>query len=347
MPIPSTVVILDAGNSIIKGKHGGLEVYFPHAYQPLTEAEYTTICMRAGDSNPLKDYMRINGKPYVFGESAEYHGLNHRRTGAARYSPDYYGLFVAATLFRLLDSDGDVALFGSHAPGDVAYRDDLMRSAVGEWHVEFGERKRRYRVTYANTFDEPVGGLMNVLLMDDGLHYQRNDIRHGRTLVIDIGGHTTDWLAVKPGGEVDYSLNISRPLGINEVLDNFERSFRANNREATKGVTVIPPSRLREALRTGVFVGGGRQYDCSQEVKEATNYFLNQINATYQQVAGGSLPWDAIILTGGGSALLFEHLLPLLAHQRVMLADEAAAIHLANVRGGAKLWKLYEANGLL
>jgi hypothetical protein len=67
----------------------------------------------------------------------------------------------------------------------------------------------------------------------------------------------------------------------------------------------------------------------------------------YQRIAGGSLGWDAIILTGGGSGLLYKRLLPLLNHDRVILAEDLEYIHMANVRGGLKLWRLYEALSLL
>jgi hypothetical protein len=342
-----TVLILDAGNSIIKGKTESREVAFPHAMKALTETEYEQILARAAHGSPPVDYLRVNGQPYVAGESAERHGTLTRRTGAARYSPDYYGVFVAATLTRLLDEGCEVLLFGSHPPGDVTYRDDLMRAAVGDWHVEVGGTERVFRVSYANTFDEPVGGLMNVILADDGQHYRRTDINGGRSLVIDIGGFTTDWLAVNPGGAVDYSLAVSTPIGIQEVLSDFTRSFRANHREAVRDTPTLPPDRVRHAVASGVFVGGGRTYDCENEAREATSVLLNRIADTYQNVAGGALPWDTIILTGGGSAMLYDRLLPVLDHQHTLLADGVDSIHLANVRGGLKLWRLYEALELL
>ena len=127
----------------------------------------------------------------------EHHFRNGREfsssTGASRYRKDYYGIFVAAALARLYERSGDVALFGSHPPGDVGFRDELMQAAVGSWHVEVGGKERAFRVTYANTFDEPVGGLMNVILAEDGQHYKRTDVNGGRALVIDIGGRA-------PGG---------------------------------------------------------------------------------------------------------------------------------------------------
>ena len=79
------------------------------------------------------------------------------------------------------------------------------------------------------------------------------------------------------------------------------------------------------------------------EVEGATNVLLNYIGDTYQRIAGGALIWDCIILTGGGSGMLYSRLLPILNHGKIILADEVDNIHLANVRGGLKLWRLYVA----
>ena len=218
-----------------------------------------------------------------------------------------------------------------------------MKSVIGEWEVESGRTKANFRVIYANSFDEPVGGLMNVILTEDGQHYQHKNINSGRALVIDVGGHTTDWIAVNPGGEIDYSLARSIPLGIQSVLADFEESFRSNNLEAVKDTPVLPPDRIRKALITGAFEGGGKKYSCEREVEEATSLMLNRVSDTYQRIAGGALSWDSIILTGGGSALLYQKLIQVLNHENVILADETESLHLANVRGGMKLWRLYEA----
>ena len=154
----------------------------------LTDSEYERITNRAGLQNQSLDYLKINGKPYAIEESAERHGLITQRTGTARYTRDYYGTLAAAALGRLYDRSREVSVFGSHPPGDVQYRQDLMESVVGDWTVEIQGRERQFRVSYGNTFDEPVGGLMNVILAEDGQHYQHTNINGGRALVIDIGG---------------------------------------------------------------------------------------------------------------------------------------------------------------
>ena len=136
-----SVMILDAGNSIIKAKvarRDRNEVSFPHALRQLTESEYQSILARSNSSSSLIDYVRINGQPYVIGESAERHEVLTQRNGTARYSRDYYGVLAAAALGRLYDRSREMSIFSSHPPGDVRFREDPMKALVnGEtsWDV--------------------------------------------------------------------------------------------------------------------------------------------------------------------------------------------------------------------
>jgi hypothetical protein len=111
-----------------------------------------------------------------------------------------------------------------------------MEAVIVEWDAEVQGREHHFRVTYANTFDEPVGGLMNVILTEDGQHYQHTNINGGRALIQDIGGFTIDFLVVNPGGEVDYSLARS----VQNILSDSKDSFRAKSLEAVKDTPVLP-----------------------------------------------------------------------------------------------------------
>jgi len=151
-----SVMVLDSGNSIIKAKiarRENGEIAFTHALRQLTESEYQNIFSRASMNGNTKDYLRVNGVPYVVGESAERHGALIQRSGASRYTRDYYGVLAAISLARLYSRGREVAVLGSHPPGDVKYREDLMQSVIGEWEVETESSKANFRVIYANTFD--------------------------------------------------------------------------------------------------------------------------------------------------------------------------------------------------
>ena len=61
---------------------------------------------RAGAGGPPPDYVRINGQLDVADENAEWHSAHIQKTGAARYTKDYYGIFTAAMLGRLYEKSG-------------------------------------------------------------------------------------------------------------------------------------------------------------------------------------------------------------------------------------------------
>ncbi|MFC2054588.1 hypothetical protein ACFLV7_09900 [Chloroflexota bacterium] len=89
---------------------------------------------------------------------------------------------------RQYSQEREVSIFGSRPPGDDKFHQDIKEAVIGDWDVEVQGRKHNFWINYANTFDEPVGGLMNVLLTEEGQHYQHTEISGGYSLVIDIGG---------------------------------------------------------------------------------------------------------------------------------------------------------------
>src|SRR5690606_21110015 len=149
-----------------------------------------------------------------------------------RYRPDHYGV-IAAAVMRMLYGDGGgavspmrVAVYGSHAPRDIDYRDDLMDAVYHTWEVEVGSETLEYEVVYANAFDEGLGGWANELVSDDGTRYRFPEGNQGRVLILDIGGWTTDFIGIRPGGYVDYSVEVSEEIGIKQAIRTLDRSIR-------------------------------------------------------------------------------------------------------------------------
>lgn len=121
-----SVMVLAAGNSIIKAKitqREQGEITFPHAIQQITQAEYTNILSRSKTARISSNYIRVNGQAYVVGESAERYSIIIKRSGAARYTRDYYGILAAAAFGRLYDRSREVSVFASHASGDARFRE--------------------------------------------------------------------------------------------------------------------------------------------------------------------------------------------------------------------------------
>lgn len=344
--LPKNVLVLDGGHNIIKGKTASGERVFPHAVHALRMSEYEEIVTRAG-KNLSNDYLLINGNPFVVGESAEHHDVINRRVGPERYTADYYGVFVASMLHRMYEKSCAVAIFASHPTGDVDYREDLWKASFREWTICHGEEERRYSVEYLNTYEEALGGIYNVILADSGVQYAQSEVSQGRALVIDIGGGTTDLQSITDG-QVSFDVTRSIDIGIQKVESDFEDELRSHNQALFRNVRHIDRAMLREALKGGVYKGGGKAIPCTLETKHAINKLLNQLKDAYTTIAKGPANWHHIVLTGGGSAMLYEYLLPILNHNSVILSEKIPAeMHLANVRGGMKLWKLWKAQGWL
>ena len=65
-----SVMVIDAGNSIIKAKiarRERSEIGFLHAPRQLSESEYEKILSRVQINGTPKNYFRVNGTPFVVG----------------------------------------------------------------------------------------------------------------------------------------------------------------------------------------------------------------------------------------------------------------------------------------
>lgn len=321
------------------------ELVYPHALVKLDEDEFRQVYQRHGSDILPDGYVVVNGDPYVYGEYAEGRTDFIPRKGARRYTPDYYGVMGVIGFAHLFETDREIKYFGSYPSELVDFSDELMRSILGTWNICINDRELTFKVVSTDAMDEPICGLMNVVLTADGKRYQRSEIYDGTTLVIDVGGGTTDIQGVNPYGEPDYNLSKTITLGVNKIINDFKRAFVNNNKNDFSSLDALTPMKVNQAIRESVYRGGGRKYPCETEVKAASAALVRNVQDFYENEAGGPTRWDHILLTGGGSALLEPRLRAMLKHDSVVLAEDLDHMHLANVRGAHKLAKFYESDG--
>lgn len=341
------IVGLDAGNSGTKAKSESGEVSFPSVFKEITKNDYEKAQLRGG-SEATTDYFHIGDAYFVIGDTAMKQGVEMRQHGRSRYEREFYSVPLGVALFRLYERNArQVYLFASHAPQDVDYREQIQRASEGIHEVECAGVKHIFNVKTTRCFDEPYGGLYNVLLTQEGTRYARTDLRRGRILVIDVGGYTLDTVIMEDG-QIDYMsettmadrgiLNIERQL--KRLIDNAFRDKFARSNPPT-------PARIRESIHTGILRAGGYgELDVIELVREAAAPVLNDITAAFLDNGGvGRLEW--VLLTGGGCGLMEPVIRERLGHPNVILADDSKSIHMANVRGGMKMAKAMKAKGQL
>lgn len=350
--VPKIGVVSDAGHSLLKtgvrGADGDWQfTVAPHALHELQRKQWEQIVERSASQPNAVDYVQVGQQYYIMGDSAERYAHATRKMGAARYTRDYIGVQTMAMVARAAPVDeAEVVILALHPPADAEYRKELRSALTGQWDVLLGNgRECLFKVTQVITLDEPVAGLMNVAI-DDRLR-ENKAITAGEVLVLDIGGGTTSVAPVLPGGSVDYGRADSYPMGILNVTARLQQNLFNQYRTMFMKTRQIRPDRLRDALITEQFRGGGKTINCKDEVRAAKAELLTEIERMYFDGSiGGPLQFDAIILTGGGSAAIGNDLRALLDHKRIYYStDDAGHIHLANAFGAAKLFDIFEADG--
>src|SRR5690606_31379225 len=127
----------------------------------------------------------------------------------------------------------------------------LKSVAISEgWTVEWRDETYTFMVKDGVTIDEPLAGYYNAILRKDGQAFARANVKNGTTLMLDVGGQTTDIGVIDRGGEIDYSSFDSEDIGVLRAVEQFGKDYRADNRDLLRG-SDIDRMELHNALRTG------------------------------------------------------------------------------------------------
>jgi len=339
-------IVYDFGNARVKWFVPRASRFedFRHAIAELKEPEWQKVVGRK--SKPPAGFARVNGTPFAFGDAARRYIISERPAGAARYKRTYYGPPLAYVLSEAFAKNvGKVIVVASHAPGDIGYARNLIESAKGEWYVESRHGELYFNVVDVLTFDEPVGGYSHFTLTEKGQEQKKNPFKDIMVLVVDVGGHTVDVMAIDPGAEIDLLSLKSTRTGITQMTEEFESALRANNRTMFQDAGDLDIRRVENAILTGAYQFGKVSVNCRDEVNAALNTLMNDVIQVIEK-AGGAANFDYILLTGGGAVLLRNSLVQAYPRIDFIMADgNPDLMKFANVFGGAKILAMLQTLG--
>lgn len=346
------VAIFDGGNGRLKmALLNGQTLDVIHRMALLSDEEYDKAVARNG-GRPGPYLMRVTppgGRPQgiITGEQAQSYNQIARPEGASRYIQEYYGYLFINMLARMLPFDAEVYSFVSHAPRDFEYRKEQKRAIRGEWVVEVGNQRRVYSVIKAWNYDEPYGGYANLAMCPDGSRNKLFLYYDGKLIVIDVGFLTTDVMVVNAGGIVDTNLIDSIPLGIGQVVRDFHNAFKAKHAKMLQ-MGSLTDEQIYSAIRTGVLVYNGYEYDCTDEVRPAMTRLTNGIRDYVRTRIGGFGVAQGVAFTGGGGGMTYPYQIQNMDGfnpDHVMLVAPLDKMTVANAIGGIPLWNLGVATG--
>jgi len=358
-------VIVDLGNSLLKGVlYGNLKtaVSIPHSLKKISETKFNDTASRfkkgfgrgvSGADLSMFKVIRSDKTEYsIVGEMAESLGADTRRSGGVKYSPDYYTHLFLAVMLRLFPQGHEnVRVLSGFPPSDVRFKDLIMDSLGGKHTVALPSGETViYKVREVYTYDEPVGGLLNYLMAENGLNY-RKDIPKGLGLCWDIGGKISTLVPYYADGRVDYANAESIDLGIQDVMKIVSDILLATYPDSFSSQRGSLPydADMRDCLRNGVYMAGGYELSALDAIADATTNIRQRLKEVYEQKLGCSRPYKFMTVTGGGGGLFFaqfvDHVMnfnPALVHPS---CDNLDNMHLSNLFGGCKAWASMKAKG--
>lgn len=346
---PALRLIIDAGNSHVKSICDNQQVTFPHAFAAVMPHDYDDGLNRYGRANAF-DFVRINGQSYIVGATAE-HYHQQRLTGAPKYARDYYGVLFASTVARIFHVNPDLLKGGlnvvaSHASRDYEFH-NLLRDAIrGQWAFECGGKRYKFSVPSVETYEECFGSYARCAFVKDKRNQWTTPLVGKVVGILDIGGGTVGTMMVDARGTVQYGASASGNQGFNHVVERLRTLLKKDFVKLFSRAVEIPDDRLRAALVTGKYTGGGRSIDVKQQVQLALNPLLNEIGQLYSANLGGGIGLDIMMLTGGGNAIVGPTVETILNHGDTWYAGTKEDIQFANVLGMKTFWEVLSEEGL-
>jgi plasmid segregation protein ParM len=298
---------LDIGYSAVKAISEGRKVSFPsvvgtpeRARIDLREIE-RSICL-THPSNVL------------VGEEAIVHSrfLQRREDRAWIESGEYYLLFLAALTELDAGTLSNIRIVTGLPVNFYSDSAKLQDRIVGEHKVRReGKAFQTFVVSECRVIPQPFGTLLGVSL-DDWGKIADTDLANGMIGVIDIGGKSTNILAVEQLAEISRK-TASVNVGGWDVIRVVKAQILERYPELDlRDHQVVEAVSKRELKYFGRFekVGG--------MVEEALTPLTEQIIAQATQLWNGGANMDTVLITGGGALLLGERLQSYFRHAKVV-----------------------------
>ncbi|HIF9208507.1 TPA: ParM/StbA family protein [Photobacterium damselae] len=285
-------------------------------------AELMPQQLMGGASNCI--LVDIDGEKWVAGvEPDRLQGWERELHGDYPSTKSYKALFLAGLLLSGR-SEIDVLVTGLPVDQfmDKSKRDALVERLTGEHQIS---TKRKVLVKSVVVVPQPAGAYMDVVSSCDDEELLEI-INEGRTVVIDPGFFSVDWVALEEG-EVRYQSSGTSLKAMSMLLQELNRLIQEDygTGPGLEKIEKAIRSNKKELLLHGSKVPLGEYFD-----KAASKVAPNALTPMKKSMREEGMAADAVLLAGGGASAYKEAAKELFPHSKVVVPSNAVA---SNARG--------------
>jgi plasmid segregation protein ParM len=289
------------------------------------------------DARPGNDHLHIEleDRGLFVGDLAERQSsLRSFTLDQDRFITDSARILAIATAAELTDSDEPIAVVTGLPISTYRQKADELERLLRDRHSFIaigadGTRARRViEIRDVKVIPQPFGSMYDMVLDDAGSVGDRQLLQQ-KVGIVDVGFRTSD-LTVSDRGTFLERASISTETGVGRAFATIAGKIREKS-----GVSV-ELYRLYEAMDEGRIKIRGESFDLSKLIEHVLTQLATDIASDANRLWADEWDMDAIVITGGGGAVLAPYLTPLLSG-RVLPVDGSRDARLNNVRG---FWKL-------
>jgi len=335
---------IDIGFGFTKATNGRDSLIFKSVLGEATEIQFREhLLSDVGKEEFLQ--IELDGKAYFLGELAERQSnVRFFTLDQAQFVAKFARTLALAAAARLVGGFIPVNLVTGLPIGHYrAHKDELAKLLQGEHKVVLvdGDGKRQEKVVNINkvrVIPQPFGSLFNLMLNDLGDLTDKRLVKE-KVGIIDVGFRTSDYTI---SDKMRYSERGSRTTdsGIARAFNVIATRLREKS-----GVN-IELYRLYNAVETGSIKIRGKEYDLKASTEQVFGQLATAIANEVDRLWVDDWDIDAMVITGGGGAVLANFLQPLL-NGHVLPLDPAKDARLSNVHGYWKFGKHLWAKGVV
>lgn len=291
-------------------------------------------------TSKLGRHLEIGGEMFYVGELAE---QQSRGRGFSldpnQFLAKYARTLALSALAPIADTNQTLRVVTGLPISFFRKQKDALTALLQQRHVvilckpDGSKEERALNIERVRVVPQPFGSLFNLMLNDLGKAASQRFVTE-KIGVIDIGFRTADY-TISDKTRYSERGSLSTDAGISLAFTAIAASLQQQS-----GVNV-ELFRLYEAVSKGTIKIKGKRYDITGLVKQAFQALATKIAGEANRLWNDDWDVDAIVITGGGGAVLAPYLQPLLEGDVIPVPSDQDA-RLNNVNGywkyGQHIW---------
>jgi len=336
-----TIIGIDIGFGFTKVTDGKTFQVFKSIYGEAIDFQFKESLLKNGDEQDEHIHIDIDGTSYFVGELAERQSSNRQFTlEQTQFISSSTRTFALAAISRFVTKDRQSFKIVVGLPiGHYRQYKDEVRKILRQshniiiTHADGEKQEVLIGINDVKVIPQPIGTVMDRLLDDVG---KASDMRFAseKIGIIDVGFSTSDY-TISDKARYSERGSLTTQNGISKAFEVISSKLKDNC-----GIN-IELYRLFEAIETGSIKIRGKGYDLRKITQVAFQQLAANIASDANRIWSDDWDIDAIMITGGGGAVLAPYLQPLLEGVIIPI-EQDLDYRLHNVRGynkyGRNVW---------